>query len=209
MELEVKNIKGEATGKKINLSKEIFGIEPNDHAIYLDVKRIRANQRQGTHKAKERAEIAGSTKKLRKQKGGGSARIGDIKSPILRGGGRIFGPRPRDYGFKLNKKVRQLARRSALAYKAKNNEITLVEEFSFDSPKTKQFVEVLEKLNMQGKKSLLVLNGPNDNVLLSARNLPNIAIVYADQLNTYSIMNCNSFVMIETAIDSLTKSFEN
>jgi large subunit ribosomal protein L4 len=205
MELAVLNTAGKDTGKKVTLDKGLFGIEPNDHAIYLDVKQFLANKRQGTHKAKERAEITGSTKKIKRQKGTGTARAGSIKSPIFRGGGRIFGPRPRQYGFKLNKKVKQLARKSALTYKAKQDSILVVEDFSFETPKTKEFVNVLDNLKISDKKSLLVLNEQNKTLYLSSRNLQGSKVVTVSELNTYDIVNCSSIVFNESSLKTLQK----
>jgi len=206
MELSIYNSKGEVTDKKVNLDDSIFGIEPNEHVIWLDVKQYLANQRQGTHKSKERSEIAGSTRKLIRQKGSGGARRGDIKSPVLVGGGRAFGPKPRDYSFKLNKKVKALARKSALSLKAKNNNIIVVEDLSFDTPKTKEFASLTKNLQLADKKLLFVLSGQNKNVYLSARNLQKVNVITASEINTYAIMNCGSLVMTEsslTAIDNL------
>ncbi|HOO95400.1 MAG TPA: 50S ribosomal protein L4 [Proteiniphilum sp.] len=206
MELSIYNSKGEVTDKKVNLDDSIFGIEPNEHVIWLDVKQYLANQRQGTHKSKERNEIAGSTRKLIRQKGSGGARRGDIKSPVLVGGGRVFGPKPRDYSFKLNKKVKALARKSALSLKAKNNSIIVVEDLSFDTPKTKEFASLTKNLQLADKKLLFVLPGQNKNVYLSARNLQKVNVITASEINTYAIMNCGSLVMTEsslTAIDNL------
>lgn len=200
MEVAVYNIKGEDTGRKVTLNDSVFGIEPNEHVVYLDVKQYMANQRQGTHKSKERSEIAGSTRKLHKQKGGGGARIGDIKSPVLVGGGRIFGPRPRNYEFKLNKKVKQLARKSALSYKAQENQIIVVEDFTFEVPKTKEFVNFAKNIKVADKKAVLVLAGQNKNVFLSARNLPNVEIVTASDLNTYKILDNKSLVLSESSV---------
>ena len=200
MEVAVYNIKGEDTGRKVTLNDSVFGIEPNEHVVYLDVKQYMANQRQGTHKSKERSEIAGSTRKLHKQKGGGGARIGDIKSPVLVGGGRIFGPRPRNYEFKLNKKVKQLARKSALSYKAQENQINVVEDFTFQAPKTKEFVNFAKNIKVADKKAVLVLAGQNKNVFLSARNLPNVEIVTASDLNTYKILDNKSLVLSESSV---------
>ena len=200
MEVAVYNIKGEDPGRKVTLNDSVFGIEPNEHVVYLDVKQYMANQRQGTHKSKERSEIAGSTRKLHKQKGGGGARIGDIKSPVLVGGGRIFGPRPRNYEFKLNKKVKQLARKSALSYKAQENQIIVVEDFTFEAPKTKEFVNFAKNIKVADKKAVLVLAGQNKNVFLSARNLPNVEIVTASDLNTYKILDNKSLVLSESSV---------
>ena len=197
MELAVVNISGKATSKKVKLSDDIFGVEPSDHAIYLDVKQYLANQRQGTHKSKERGEIRGSTKKLKKQKGTGGARAGSKKSGVMRGGGRIFGPRPRNYSFKLNKKQKRLARTSALSYKAKESNITVLEDFSFDEPKTKQYVDLISNLKLDDKKTLLVLGESNKNVYLSSRNLKKTKTVIASELNTYLITNAHSLVFFE------------
>ena len=201
MEVNVLNIKGEDTGRKVTLNDSIFGIEPNDHVIYLAVKQYMAAQRQGTHKSKERSEIAGSTRKLIRQKGGGGARRGDIKSPVLRGGGRVFGPRPRDYRFKLNKKVTLLARKSAFSYKAQQNNIIVVEDFDFEAPKTKDFVQMQNNLNISGKKLLLLLPGVNKNVYLSARNIQRVQVMTASDVNTYNVMNANVVVMTENALN--------
>ncbi len=201
MEVSVYNIKGEDTGRKVILNDAIFGIEPNDHAIYLDVKQFMANQRQGTHKAKERSEVAGSTKKLGRQKGGGGARRGDINSPVLVGGGRVFGPRPRNYSFKLNKKVKQLARKSALSYKLQESALIVLEDFSFEAPKTKNFVEILKNLNLCEKKTLFVLPESNNVVSLSARNLQRAKVVNASSVNTYSILNADTLVVTENSIE--------
>ena len=200
MEVSVYNIKGEDTGKKVVLNDAVFGIEPNDHAIWLDVKQIMANKRQGTHKSKQRSEIAGSTKKLGRQKGGGGARRGDIKSPVLVGGGRVFGPVPRDYGFKLNKKVKQLARRSALSYKVQEGALVVVEDFNFEAPKTKQFVEITKNLKVSDKKSLFVLPESNYNVYLSARNLQRNELAIAPDINTYQVLNADVMVVTENAL---------
>ncbi|MGB3588847.1 MAG: 50S ribosomal protein L4 [Tunicatimonas sp.] len=208
MEIAVKNIQGEDTGRSVTLEDSIFGVEPNDHAIYLDVKQYMANQRQGTHKAKERAEISGSTRKIKRQKGTGTARAGSIKSPIFRGGGRVFGPRPRDYSFKLNKKVKQLARKSALAYKAKDNQITILEAFNFEAPKTKNYLGLLSTLSLQDGKSLMVLDSPNRNITLSARNLPNVKVVTASQLNTYEILDASYLIMSEEAVKVLKEMYD-
>ena len=201
MEVSVYNIKGEDTGKKVVLNDAVFGIEPNDHAIWLDVKQIMANKRQGTHKSKQRSEIAGSTKKLGRQKGGGGARRGDIKSPVLVGGGRVFGPVPRDYGFKLNKKVKQLARRSALSYKIQEGTLMVVEDFSFEAPKTKQFVEITKNLKVSDKKTLFVLPEANNNVLLSARNIQRNELAIASDVNTYQVLNADVMVVTEKALN--------
>ncbi len=205
MELAVYNIKGDDTGRKAELSDGVFAIEANEHAVYLDVKQYLANQRQGTHKSKERSEVSGSTRKLHKQKGGGGSRIGDINSPVLIGGGRVFGPRPRDYRFKLNKKVKQLARRSALTSKLQSNQIMVVEDFTFEAPKTKDFVNFAKNLKVDGKKVLLVLSDRNNNVYLSARNVPNARIIIASDVNTYAIMNSNAIVLTESSLDVINK----
>ena len=203
MELAVINHKGEDTGRIVSLSDEIFAIEPNDHAIYLDVKQYLANQRQGTHKAKERNEIAGSTRKIKKQKGTGGARAGSIKSPLFRGGGRVFGPRPRDYSFKLNKKVKQLARKSALAYKVKDNSIMVLENIVFDAPKTKSYLALLSGLSLSDKKTLLVLPEENKNVYLSSRNLPKAKVVTVNDVNTYQVLNADQLVICEGSVSML------
>ena len=204
MELAVYNIKGEDTGRKVTLNDEIFAIaEPNEHAVYLDVKQYLANQRQGTHKAKERSEIAGSTKKLGRQKGGGGARHGDIKSPLFHGGGRVFGPRPRNYGFKLNKKVKALARRSALTYKAQNNQIMVIEDIKFDAPKTKEFVNITRNLKLEGQKLLVVLNGQERNLYLSLRNVPTAQLVTASDINTYRVLDNRMILVTESSVDAL------
>ena len=204
MELAVYNIKGEDTGRKVTLNDEIFAIaEPNEHAVYLDVKQYLANKRQGTHKAKERSEIAGSTKKLGRQKGGGGARHGDIKSPLFHGGGRVFGPRPRNYGFKLNKKVKALARRSALTYKAQNNQIMVIEDIKFDAPKTKEFVNITRNLKLEGQKLLIVLNGVERNLYLSLRNVPTASLVTASDINTYRVLDNRMILVTESSVDAL------
>ena len=202
MELAVYNIKGEDTGKKVTLNDAVFAIENvNEHVVYLDVKQFLANQRQGTHKSKERSEVSGSTRKLGRQKGGGGARRGDINSPVLVGGGRVFGPRPRNYSFKINKKMKDLARKSALTSKAAEGQIIVVEDFTFEAPKTKKFVKFANNLKIADKKSLLVLAGQNKNVYLSARNIQNVNIMTASQLNTYSILNNKVIVMAESAVE--------
>jgi large subunit ribosomal protein L4 len=206
MELAVLNKTGKETGRKVELMDAIFSIEPNDHAIYLDVKQYLANKRQGTHKAKERNEVSGSTRKLKKQKGTGGARAGSIKNPLFVGGGRVFGPQPRDYSFKLNKKVKQLARKSALTYKARNNEIMVLEDFSLEAPKTKDYRAILASLNIDGKKSLVVLNEPNKNLYLSSRNLTGTRVVTASELTTYDILNTTSLVFFESSLDNFQKS---
>ena len=200
MELNVLNIKGQETGRKVALNDAIYAIEPNDHAIYLDVKLIMANQRQGTAKSKERSEVSGSTRKLGRQKGGGGARRGDINSPVLVGGGRVFGPKPRDYSFKLNKKVRQLARKSALAYKAQENALVVVEDFTFDAPKTKSMVEILKNLKVLDKKTLFVMPGADKVVYLSARNIERVQVMAATALNTYKVLNADVMVVAESAL---------
>ena len=200
MEVNVLNIKGEDTGRKVTLNESIFGIEPNDHVLYLDVKQYLANQRQGTAKTKERSEVSGSTRKLGRQKGGGGARRGDINSPVLVGGGRVFGPKPRDYGFKLNKKVKALARKSALSYKAQANDIVVVEDFTLDAPKTKDFVNITKNLKVDGRKTLLLLPGVNKNVYLSARNLQRTEVMTASALNAYKVLNADVLVVTEDAL---------
>ena len=206
MEVNVLNIKGEETGRKVTLNESIFGIEPNDHAIYLDVKQFMANQRQGTHKSKERSEISGSTRKLGRQKGGGGARRGDINSPLLVGGARVFGPKPRDYWFKLNKKVKALARKSALSYKAQANNIVVVEDFTFEAPKTKDFVNVVNNLKVSGKKLLMVLSGADKNVYLSARNLERTNVMVASALNTYKVLDAETLVVTESALKAIEET---
>ena len=203
MDIAVVKYSGEKAGRNITLSTEVFGIEPNDHAIYLDVKSILANQRQGTHKSKQRNEITGSSKKLKKQKGTGGARAGNIKNPQFKGGGRIFGPTPRDYSFKLNKKVKDLARKSALTYKAKDNSIAVVEDFNFNEPKTKQYVDMMKSLSFQDKKTLLVLPELNKNIVFSGRNLQNTKIITASQLNTYDVMNADQLILVESSISKI------
>lgn len=201
MELAVYNIKGEDTGKKVTLNDEVFALaEPNEHAVYLDVKQYLANQRQGTHKAKERSEVSGSTKKLGRQKGGGGARHGDINSPVMVGGGRVFGPRPRNYSFKLNKKVKALARRSALTYKAQNNQILVVEDFNFEAPKTKEFVNFTKNIKVCGEKIVLVLPNQNKNVYLSARNIEKTFVITAAELNTYRVLDNKKLVVTESSV---------
>ena len=203
MKLPVLNITGKETGKKTELKESIFGIEPNDHAIYLDVKQYMANTRQGTHKTKERSEIAGSTRKIKRQKGTGTARAGSIKNPLFRGGGRIFGPRPKDYNFKLNKKVKMLARKSALTYKANNNGILILEDFTLDVPKTREFINITKNLKIDDKKSLMVLPGQNRNIFLSSRNLQDSKIIAVNDLNTYDIMNAAVVVFMESSLEAL------
>lgn len=209
MEVNVYNIKGEDTGRKITLNESIFGIEPNDHAIYLDVKQYMANQRQGTHKSKERSEISGSTRKIGRQKGGGGARRGDVNSPVLIGGGRVFGPKPRDYFFKLNKKVKQLARKSALAYKAKDNAIVVVEDFNFEAPKTKEFISMTKNLKISDKKLLVVLSESNKNVYLSARNVEKANVQTVSGLNTYRVLNAGVVVLTESALSAIDNILSN
>lgn len=207
MELKVVNTKGKETAKKVELSDTIFGIEPNDHAIYLDVKLTLANKRQGTHKSKERADIAGSTRKIKKQKGTGTARAGSIKSPVFRGGGRVFGPRPRNYTFKLNKKVKQLARKSALSYKAKDNSIMVLEDISFETPKTKEFNIILNNLNLAFTKVLFVTNDENNNFYKSAKNVNGAKVVAAGNVNTYDILNANKVVISEGSFETINNLF--
>jgi len=206
MELAVLNTAGKETGRKVELMESIFSIEPNDHAIYLEVKQYLANQRQGTHKSKQRNEISGSTRKLKKQKGTGGARAGSIKNPLFTGGGRVFGPQPRDYRFKLNKKVKVLARKSALSYKAKNNEILVVEDFNLESAKTKDYIGILSNLKIGSKKSLIVLSEPNKNIYLSSRNLAGTRVVTLSELTTYDILNSTSLVFVESSLDSIQKN---
>ena len=208
MELSIVNIKGEDTGRKVSLNDAIFGIEPNDHAIYLDVKQYLANQRQGTHCSKGRSQLSGSTRKLGKQKGGGGARPGDIKSGVRVGGGRMFGPVPRDYSFKLNKKVKQLARKSALSYKAINNLITVVDKMEFEGPKTKDFVSMTKSLQVADKKPLIILADANKNVYLSARNLPKVNVVVASELSTYIVLNAKTLVLTEDAVAAIEQIFK-
>ena len=203
MKIAVLDINGKDTGRKAELSKEVFAIEPNNHAVYLDVKQYLANQRQGTHKAKERADISGSTRKIKKQKGTGTARAGSIKSGVFRGGGRMFGPRPRNYGFKLNKNLKRLARKSALSMKANDKSILVLEDFSFDAPKTKNFINVLKALEVENKKSLIVLGGSNNNVYLSSRNFKGSEVITSSELSTYKIMNANKVILIESALEGI------
>ena len=203
MKVAVLDINGKDTGRKADLSNKVFAIEPNNHAVYLDVKQYLANQRQGTHKAKERAEIVGSTRKIKKQKGTGTARAGSIKSGVFKGGGRIFGPRPRNYGFKLNKNVKRLARKSALTIKAQEKAIVVLEDFDFESPKTKEFTMVLKALSLESKKSLFVLGTPNNNVYLSSRNLKGSEVITNSELSTYKILNANQLVLLESAIEGI------
>ncbi|MDR0969111.1 MAG: 50S ribosomal protein L4 [Lentimicrobiaceae bacterium] len=203
MELVVHKINGEPTGRKVQLSENVFGVEPNDHAIYLDTKQYLANQRQGTHKSKERWEIAGSTRKIKKQKGTGTARAGSITSPVFKGGGRVFGPQPRDYGFKLNKKVKQLARRSALTYKLNDQEIIIVEDFSFEVPKTKKMIEVLNNFKVEGGKNLFVMPQVEENVVLASRNIQRTKVALAQNLNTYDILNAKKLFVCESSLKTI------
>jgi len=205
MKVKVLNIKGAETGKQVELNAEIFGLEPNDHAIYLDVKQYLANKRQGTHSAKEKSTVSGSTRKLKRQKGTGGARAGSIKNPLFRGGARVFGPQPRDYSFKLNKKVKVLARKSALSYKAKENLITVIEDFSFDSPKTKKMIELRNNLKISDKKSILVLPEQNNTIYLSSRNLQDFSVVIASELNTYQILRSKNIVITEGSLAEIEK----
>jgi large subunit ribosomal protein L4 len=207
MKIAVHNIKGKETKKKVDLSKDVFGIDPNDHAIYLDVKQHLATQRSGTHSSKERGQITGSRRKLRKQKGSGAARVGDIKNPLFRGGGRVFGPRPRNYGFKVNKKVKRLARKSALTHKLNENNIIIVEDFNFDTPSTKLYSNALASFELLDNKSLLVLDKPNNNILLSSRNLRKAKVVLASELNTYDIMNASKMLFLESSIKVVEETF--
>ena len=208
MEIKVLNKEGKATAKKVSLTKDIFAIEPNDHAIYLDVKQYLANQRQGTHQSRERGDIAGSTRKIKKQKGTGTARAGSIKNPLFRGGGRVFGPRPKSYSFKLNKKLKVLARKSALTYKAKEDSILVLDDLTFKTPKTKDFVSVLKNLKIDGDKSLFVTSEKDQNTLLSSRNLKNAKVITADKLNTYDILNSGKLVISEKAVDQIDNHFK-
>ena len=207
MELSVLNIAGKETGRKVELNDAIFGIEPNEHAIYLDVKQYLANQRQGTHKSKQRNEISGSTRKLKKQKGTGGARAGSIKNPLFRGGGRVFGPVPRDYSFKLNKKLKRLARRSALSLKVGANAVTVVEDFNFEAPKTKQIIQLIKDLQVNSRNLLFVTNGNNDNVVLSARNLQDVSVMRVSDLATYDIMRARHLVFVESSVEGLNEMF--
>jgi len=207
MKVAVYKTSGEETGRTVELQDDVFAISPNDHAIYLDVKQFLANRRQGTHKAKQRNEVAGSTKKLKKQKGTGGARAGSIKSPLFRGGGRVFGPVPRDYSFKLNKKVKMLARKSALTYKAQGSQILVVEDFDLSAPKTRKMAEIKQSLKSSDKKMLLVLNQPNKNVYLSSRNLQGIKVVTISDLNTYDILNASTVAFVESSIEALNENF--
>jgi large subunit ribosomal protein L4 len=207
MKIAVHNIKGKETTKKVDLSKDIFGVEPNDHAIYLDVKQYLASQRLGTHSSKERGAVKGSRRKLRKQKGSGAARVGDIKNPLFRGGGRVFGPRPRKYDFKVNKKVKRLARKSALSYKLTQKNIIIVEDFNFDNPSTKDYSSTLANFDVLNNKTVLVLDKPNKNIFLSSRNLSRAKVVLASELNTYDIMNANKMLFVESSIKELENNF--
>ncbi|MEJ2593705.1 MAG: 50S ribosomal protein L4 [bacterium] len=209
MELAVHKISGEDTGRKVKLNDSIFGIEPNDHAIYLDAKHYMAAQRQGTHDSKERSDVRGSTRKIKRQKGTGTARFGDIKNPIFRGGGRTFGPHPRDYSFKLNKKTKKLARLSALTYKAQDKDIMVIEDFKLDAPKTKDYMKMLESFEVGNKKTLLVLNESDVNVSLSARNLKKAKVILADSLNTYDILNANKILFVESSLGKLEAMYAN
>ncbi|GGD88128.1 50S ribosomal protein L4 [Planktosalinus lacus] len=206
MKVAVLDINGKETGREVNLSKDVFAIEPNNHAVYLDVKQYLANQRQGTHKAKERAEIVGSTRKIKKQKGTGTARAGNIKNPLFKGGGRVFGPRPRSYSFKLNKTLKRLARKSALTMKAKDKQIFIIEDFTFEAPKTKNFTNLLTALGLENKKSLFVLGELNNNVYLSSRNLKGTEVVTNSELNTYKILNANSLVLLESSLEGIEQN---
>ena len=205
MEVAIYNIKGEDTGRKAQLADEVFAVDANEHAVYLDVKQYLANQRQGTHKSKERSEVSGSTRKLHKQKGGGGSRIGDINSPVLVGGGRVFGPRPRDYRFKLNKKLKDLARRSALSLKAQAGEIIVVDNINFEAPKTKEYVNFAKNLKVEGKKVLVVLANRNNNVYLSMRNVPDAKLMSASDINTYAVLNNNALVLTEESVEVINK----
>jgi len=207
MKLAVHNITGKETSKKVDLSKDVFGVEPNDHAIYLDVKQYLAAQRTGTHKTKERGYVKGSRRKIRKQKGSGAARVGDIKNPLFRGGGRVFGPRPKNYNFKVNKKVKRLARKSALSYMAKDKNIIVLEDFNFDTPKTKSYTELLSNFDLLDNKTVLVLAESNKNIFLSSRNLKKTKVVLASELNTYDVMNANKLMVMKSSIKEIEKNF--
>lgn len=209
MELTIYNIKGEKTDRTVTLSDSVFGIDPNDHAIYLDTKQYLANQRQGTHSSLEKSMMSGSTRKLKKQKGTGTARAGSIKSPIFRGGARVFGPQPRDYSFKLNKKLKHLARVSALSYKARENNIVVLEDFNFEQPKTRLFVDMMNKLQLSEKKTLMVLGESNNSLFLSSRNLKRAKVIRACDLNTYEILRANNLIILESSLSEIEKSFEN
>ncbi|MBW8325784.1 MAG: 50S ribosomal protein L4 [Prolixibacteraceae bacterium] len=208
MEIKVLNRAGQETGRTVTLDEQIFGIEPNDHAIYLDVKQILANKRQGTHSSKERADVSGSTRKLKKQKGTGTARAGSVKSPVFRGGGRVFGPRPRSYDFKLNKKVKSLARKSALTYKALEEAILVIEDFSFETPKTREMVQISNNLKINDKKSLFVLPEENKNIYLSSRNLQVVSVITASELNTYQILNAKKVIVLESSVSKIEELFK-
>ena len=208
MEIKVLNTAGQETGRTVTLDEQVFGIEPNDHAIYLDVKQILANKRQGTHSSKERADVSGSTRKIKKQKGTGTARAGSVKSPVFRGGGRVFGPRPRSYDFKLNKKVKALARKSALTYKALEEAILVVEDFSFETPKTREMVQISNNLKINDKKSLFVLPEENKNIYLSSRNLQGVSVITASELNTYQILNAKKVVVLESSVSKIEELFK-
>jgi large subunit ribosomal protein L4 len=208
MEIKVLNTAGQETGRTVTLDEQIFGIEPSDHAIYLDVKQILANKRQGTHSAKERGEVSGSTRKLKKQKGTGTARAGSVKSPVFRGGGRVFGPRPRTYDFKLNKKVKSLARKSALTYKALEESILVIEDFAFETPKTREMVQISNNLKINDKKSLFVLPEENKNIYLSSRNLQAVSVITASELNTYQILNAKKVVVLESSVNKIEELFK-
>ena len=208
MKVPVINIKGKTTGREVELSNKVFGIEPNDHAVYLDVRQFLANQRQGNAKTKERAEIKGSTRKIKKQKGTGTARAGSIKNPLFRGGGRVFGPRPRSYDQKVNKKVKRLARKSALSYKAKSKAIMIIEDFDFSKPNTKDYLSILTALDLQAKKTLMVLNGGNKNIYLSSRNLKNSNVVVSSELNSYEITDATNVLILESAVDGLESNLK-
>ena len=209
MKLSVYNTEGKETSKTVSLSKDVFGIEPNDHAIYLDVKNYLAAQRQGTHKSKERSDVRGSRRKIRKQKGSGAARVGDIKNPLFRGGGRVFGPRPRNYDFKLNKKVKVLARKSALSQIAKDKKMIVLEDFSMDTPSTKDFAKILSNLDQTNNKTLLILTDSNKNILLSSRNLKKTKVVNVSSINTYDLMNANKLMFVESSIKEIEKNYKN
>lgn len=208
MEIKVLNIAGQETGRTVTLDEQIFGIEPNDHAIYLDVKQILANKRQGTHSSKERADVSGSTRKIKKQKGTGTARAGSIKSPVFRGGGRVFGPRPRSYDFKLNKKVKALARKSALTYKALEESIMVIEDFNFETPRTREMVQISNNLKITDNKSLFVLPDENKNIYLSSRNLERVSVVTASELNTYQILNAKKVIVLESSVNKIEEFFK-
>lgn len=209
MELVVHNISGKATSKKVKLDNSIFGIEPNDHAIYLDTKQFMANQRQGTSDSRERSDVTGSRRKIKRQKGTGTARAGDIKNPLFRGGGRVFGPHPRDYFFKLNKKVKRLARKSALSYKAKDKEIVVLEDFKVETPKTKEVIHILNNFELSGKKTLIVLTEGDANLVLSARNIKGTKVIQAENINTYEILNANKILLVESSLKAFEELFSN